>query len=72
MPAVNGIVEAAAKAPPLRASMSPVGLKRAATAMPVYAEMVPCDNDTTAFAGDTEDTTSNWAVKVPVFAAARV
>src|SRR5215472_8340613 len=58
---------AAAKAPPLRASICPVGLKRPAIARPVKAVCGPSERPTLELLSDVEGVASHSAVKVPVW-----
>src|SRR2546425_8919674 len=59
------MVLAAAWAPPLRASICPVGLKRAMTARSVYAAAAPDDRPVTASIGAPFGVASYWTVKEP-------
>src|SRR5882757_6174066 len=63
------MTDAAAKAPPLRASMAPVGLKRTNVAKPVYAVCAPREKATVLLVGDADGVASNWAVNVPAWLA---
>src|SRR5215472_15782535 len=63
------MVEAAAYAPPLRASMSPVGLKRTIAARLVYPVAAPSDRPTTPFMAACDGVASNWTPKDPVWLA---
>src|SRR5260221_6551693 len=58
------MTDAAAKAPSLRASMSPAGLKRTSVAKPPYVVWAPFENDTVLLLGDAEGVASNTAVNV--------
>src|SRR5262245_11359288 len=60
------MVDAAAYAPPFRASMFPNGLNRARTANPVYAVCAPRDSPTTLSISEAVGVASNSAVKEPV------
>ena len=60
------MVEAAWKPPPLRASMFPVGLKRACVANPSNVVAAPCESPTKLLMGEADGVASNAAVKVPV------
>jgi hypothetical protein len=64
---VNGMLLAAAYAPPLRASMVPVVLKRTEAAIPVNAVCAPLLKDRMSLAGEIEGLASKVAVKVPVW-----
>src|SRR2546425_872066 len=59
------MVLAAAWAPPLRASICPVGLKRAMTARSVYAAAAPDDRPVTASIEAPFGVASYWTVKEP-------
>src|SRR5579871_670468 len=61
------MVLAATKAPPLRASIWPVGLKRPAIARPVKADCGPRERPTLELLSAVEGVASHSAVKVPVW-----
>src|SRR5204862_7448426 len=57
--------DAAEKAPPLRASILPAGLKRTSVANPENVVCGPFENETLLSVGDADGVASNWAVNVP-------